>query len=412
MLLYHPVYLADRNEIAVCSKVPGDDPHCLSALSMAEKKWLWHRPLTAELDTIAVVGDGLLATFGEGTASVWDMARGRVLRTLSTEGVGRVRVSSAIWNKQDMKVFVLGTAPQAGESDRANIVLLYDTATWQLVSFQMHPLRSSPSACDLSASSDCCLVAVGYYDGLLVLWRFPSGERVAEWRSQLEAKEMTNRITGGLSADLGYTNNVTCVAFDRTGMWLAVGYNGGELEAYDVQSRKQRLYLRGHADAHVCDRRIEFLKWSEDGTQLTSAAQDGSIAQWDTECGTCIRRTRAPRLSDVTSIIEGPTNVLLEFGRPEGETFNTVIRARNVGETTEESDIKEWRSPARKTKTCATCYYYLPCSQSSFDPPGGMARWPEDQGICNLGQRQPFTTHPGMRLELVRASKKACTQFE
>jgi hypothetical protein len=61
---------------------------------------------------------------------------------------------------------------------------------------------------------------------------------------------------------------------------------------------------------------------------------------------------------------------------------------------------------------CSQCYYFLPCESLAAAPPPPMTRWPSGSGVCNLGQRKPFTMSPGMRLQLVGESDHACYDFE
>jgi hypothetical protein len=61
---------------------------------------------------------------------------------------------------------------------------------------------------------------------------------------------------------------------------------------------------------------------------------------------------------------------------------------------------------------CSDCYYFLNCRYLAADPPAPMTSWPPDFGACNLGQRKPFTMSPGKELHLVKASDRACYEFE
>lgn len=61
---------------------------------------------------------------------------------------------------------------------------------------------------------------------------------------------------------------------------------------------------------------------------------------------------------------------------------------------------------------CSDCYYFLHCENLAADPPRPMTCWPRQSGVCNVGQRKPFTMTPSKALCLVKESDAACYQFE
>jgi hypothetical protein len=62
--------------------------------------------------------------------------------------------------------------------------------------------------------------------------------------------------------------------------------------------------------------------------------------------------------------------------------------------------------------TCLNCYYFLSCANLAADPPTPMKQWPANAGVCNLGQRKPFTTSAGLPLYLVKEGDPACYEYE
>ena len=91
-------------------------------------------------------------------------------------------------------------------------------------------------------------------------------------------------------------NNISNVAINLTGEWLAFGATEfGQLLVWEWQSESYILKQQGHLDS------LNALTYSPDGTRIITAADDGKLKVWDVTSGFCIV-TFTEHTSGVTAV--------------------------------------------------------------------------------------------------------------
>jgi WD40 repeat protein/tRNA A-37 threonylcarbamoyl transferase component Bud32 len=196
---------------------------------------------------------GLLATASwDCTVKLWDVVRGREIRTLSghTDHVNRVAFSP------DGKF--LATASQD------ETVKIWDTATGTV-------LRT---------------IAFRGFPALFGLAFHPDGKRLAVTAPKGNAVTVLDVATGQtVRVFHGHRALVMNVAFSADGRFLAscdgdpAGGDPGELKVWELETGREVYSFRGHNDAIYC------VAFSPDGKRIVSAGQDNAVKVWDLETG-------------------------------------------------------------------------------------------------------------------------------
>jgi WD40 repeat protein len=201
---------------------------------------------------LALSPDGkTLASAGDfhGGVYVWDIARGRVLRTLLT-GDARVDYAHAAQFSRDGKQL----ASAGGDAVR-NAVVLWDTASGKL----LRQLELGPEmAKHLAFSADGRLLAAAAGSGVR-LWRTDTGEAVAECHD-------------------AHRSLIWALAVSPRGDQVASASFDGTVRLWEAATGKQRRVFRHGAAALA-------VTFSPDGRLLASSAQDSTVRLWNATTG-------------------------------------------------------------------------------------------------------------------------------
>jgi len=111
------------------------------------------------------------------------------------------------------------------------------------------------------------MIAAGYWDGAVVLWRG-------------DGREKPRGIVLGT-----HREPVTDLAFDSKDTSLASADSGGTIAIWDPEKRGARFRLTGHTQE------VTSLAFSPDGRMLASASRDGSVRLWDPRTGRQLAET-------------------------------------------------------------------------------------------------------------------------
>jgi WD40 repeat protein len=137
----------------------------------------------------------------------------------------------------------------------AEKLIVWNLADGSLVREVEHPALVS----SLAVSPDGTLAATGCWDGLVRVFRIPTGELVAA----LE----------------GHTHNVMSVAFHPGGRHLASGSRDHTVIVWDVERRGVKHRLRRHGNT------VAVVRYTPDGKRLVTGGLDKVIHVWDAETG-------------------------------------------------------------------------------------------------------------------------------
>ncbi len=107
----------------------------------------------------------------------------------------------------------------------------------------------------------------------------PDGQRIATLGPPPDGVKIWDGGTGRLTTSIGIDSGVAsrAVAFSPDGRRIAVASYGTAGRVYDIASKRQTLWLRGH-DANLVD-----VAFSPDGRRIASASADRTIKIWDAE---------------------------------------------------------------------------------------------------------------------------------
>jgi len=221
-------------------------------------------------------GDLLASASADGTIGVWDVATGKVLRTLT---------GHSDWVRS--VAFSPDGGLLASASDDATL-RLWDPRTGELVRTMtghtdwVHSVAFSP---------DGTLVASGSDDETVKLWDVETGEVI--------------------DTLLDHTDRVRSVAFSPDGRLLA---SGSDDETVDVWSIETGTLVRTFSDHDDSVRSVAF---SPDGTLLASGSQDETVKVWSVEAGTLVR-TLSDHTDVVRSVTFSPDGALIASASEDG----------------------------------------------------------------------------------------------
>lgn len=199
-----------------------------------------------------------------GTVKLWDMASGRVLRTLDghTDLVYKGVLSP------DEKV--------VASCSRDGKIKVWDLATGrELRTLIGHtgPVKA------VAFSPDGKLLASASNDGTLRLWDVLSG---------LEQRSFVH--TSSTEVD----NSVYAVVFISHGKIMAAGNGDGTISYWEVNSGKELRVLKGHTNLVFC------LALSADGRSLASGSYDHTVKLWDVATAKEIRTFADKKMTEVS----------------------------------------------------------------------------------------------------------------
>lgn len=199
-----------------------------------------------------------------GTVKLWDVASGRVLRTLD----GHTNVVYKGVLAPDEKV--IASCSLDGK------IKLWDLATGR----ELRTLTGHTDAVKAVAfSPDGKLLASVSNDGTLRLWDVLSG---------LEQRSFVHTRSPEVDS------SVYALVFISHGKIIAAGNGDGTISYWEVNSGKELRVLKGHTDLVFC------LALSADGRSLASGSYDHSVKLWDVATGKELRAFADKKMTDVS----------------------------------------------------------------------------------------------------------------
>ena len=199
-----------------------------------------------------------------GTVNLWDVAGGRLLRTLN----GHTDVVYKGVFSPDEKV--LASCSRDGK------IKLWDTATGRelrTLAGHTRPVKA------VAFSPNGKLLASVSNDGTLRLWDLASG---------LEQRSFVHTRSDAVD------NSVYSVLFISHGEMIVAGNGDGTISYWEVASGKERQILKGHTNGVFC------LALSSDGRRLASGSDDHTVKLWDVATGNEIRTFADKKMEGVS----------------------------------------------------------------------------------------------------------------
>ena len=271
----------------------------------------------------------------EGRPTVWDMADGRELFTLS----GHEGVTDGLAYSPDGKRLATG--------DSAGIVKIWDAATGQEVSTLehggwVHALAFSPNGKHLAAGGE---------DGRLVVWDIenggtllslptrsglydvvymPDGERLVSVHQEGLTMVWDAATGQELLALAGHLSTVISVSPNPDNVHIATSGYDSTVRIWDTRpGREVSTILAHHAPAYG-------LALSPDGTRLASAGADGAATLWDAASGLPLLSLFTDAGSDGwESIVFSPDGRRLAAGRVDGALIVGDVQTGQIDLTLE-----------------------------------------------------------------------------
>jgi WD40 repeat protein len=248
--------------------------------------------LRRHLATLHLDGSVLAVTFSpdgrylatasdDGTAALWDIARGRRLVTLRHN-----KAVEAVAFSPDGRYLATG-------SDDGTAVL------WDIVRDErLVTLRHEKEVEAVAFSPDGRYLATGSDDGTAVLWDKTNGKRLIILHHNKAVEAVTfspdgrylatacmdgtamlwERTSGECLVTLRHNKAVEAVAFGPDGRYLATGSDDGTAVLWDKTNGKRLVTLRHEEE-------VQGVAFSPDGSYLATACMDGTAMLWETSTG-------------------------------------------------------------------------------------------------------------------------------
>ncbi len=409
LVLDCPIYIREHQLLVAITQVPGMDTPCiLRAFSLPSGRVKWKVNLGSDraLDRLLAMPGGLVVGLGPIGLGVWDAGRGRsILKPQFRSHPNYNFSASAIAHGNDGRWFFAAYDVHDPQKETGTQhIVRFDSQTWAID--RQVKIRAPAAWLSCVAFPDGSTVAIGFEEGLVLLWDAIRNTK-RELRGGGASQEVTRGITARMSIDFGNTNDACQLALDSRAERLAIGYRSGCVEIWDLERLTLAQTLAPEPSEPAPEGEVVCLSWVAQDRRLVTAARSGTIMQWDPLTGECMSRTGPSASEFDLDMVFVSDSLLLEI--EDGDDFTATVRARDVGRP---GIFESSQHRSREAHTCRLCGYYQPCSSLAADPPPPMRSWPEDSGVCCVGQQFPFVLSPGMSLKLVQASREACDDFE
>ena len=230
---------------------------------------------TGDINSVTYSLDGkYLASGAYDGAKIWEVATGECIKTLSGH---EDRVNSVAYSPDGKYV-----ASFLGDG----IIKLWEVGTWTCVK----TLEASPGKSLCYSPDGAYLASVAADDGGIELWEVETGKCIKTFK--------------------GHTNWVISVAYSPDGKYVASGSLDATVKIWEVESGKCIKTLEGHTDL------IESISYSPSGKYLASGSWDKTVKIWEVESGKCIK-TLEGHTSFVYSVVFSPDGKYLASSSPD-----------------------------------------------------------------------------------------------
>ena len=219
--------------------------------------------------TYSLEGKYLASCSGDGTIKLWEVATGKCVKTFDGDRHWRTSVSFS----PDGKYLA---------SFLGNVIKLWEVGTWDCVK----TLETSAGVF-LDYSPDGTYLASGSSDGAITLWEVATGKCI--------------------KTSEGHTNDMTSVAYAPDGKYVASGSWDKTVKLWEVTTGKCIKTLEGHAYF------VYSVAFSPDGKYLASSSPDQTIKLWEVESGKCAK-TLGGHITFAMSITYSPDGKYLVSG--------------------------------------------------------------------------------------------------
>jgi WD40 repeat protein/serine/threonine protein kinase len=241
--------------------------------------------------SLAFSPDGTRLARCDGTATVWDVATGKVLCRLR-------RGYSVAFSPDGTRVATSESTVSGGLVGGSFDVTVWDVkSARELVTFRGHSARVTT----MHFSQDGTRLASGSFDKTVKVWDVASGK---------ELRTLQGHKSWALS-----------VAFSPDGTRLASGGYDQTVKVWDVASAKELRTFRGHNDW------VTTVAFSPDGARLASGSSDAKVMLWEVanhqEC-----RTLPGTSNGVTTVAFSPEGTRLASGSYKSVTLSEVASGK------------------------------------------------------------------------------------
>jgi WD40 repeat protein/predicted Ser/Thr protein kinase len=240
-------------------------------------------------------GSWLITGSVDGTAKLWDVAGGRVLRTMHVGG----RVRS------------VAVAPDGRST--AVVTEHGSLSVWSIpTGDKIVTLSSNGASTGVSFSPDGALIASASSDGTARIWNADTGELMTilkhpSWVQDVCFSPDSTRVATSCRDNIARLWDLTtrapalkipvlpstrewdfihswAVAIDPGGQILATGCHDGVIKLWSAATGELQESLGGHSS------RVRSLAFAPDGDRLASASDDGTVRIWDPATGVELTR--------------------------------------------------------------------------------------------------------------------------
>jgi len=193
-------------------------------------------------------GKQIISGSNDNTVKLWDVATGRIIRTLS----GHTHYVFSVAFSPDGRQILSGSWD--------NTIKLWDTATGR----------------EIRTFS-------GHTDGVRSVTFSPDGRQIISGSNDFTIK-LWDTVTGREIRSLsGHTNNVSSVAFSPDGKQIISGSSDRTVKLWDMATGQEVRTFSGHIEE------VSSVTFSPDGRQILSGSDDSTVKLWDTASGREIR---------------------------------------------------------------------------------------------------------------------------
>jgi WD40 repeat protein len=248
---------------------PGKSVHLLDATTLKERFALQDHD--DAVNSFAFSPDSLQVVTADGSARLWDVATGKLLRRLAGDKDHVIRFAAfspdgryLVTTSMDAKGRPTGPIAEGVDTEGRKVIepqSIYDVWLWDRKKGGKPRLLNGHGGTVSAAvfSPDSTRLATISYDRTIRLWDVAGGQ-------QLFLME-------------GHSQPASCVAFSPDGRRLITGSDDKSVRVWDSGNGAKQLVLKGHEGP------IRSVAFSPDGRLICTAASDSTLRLWEAATG-------------------------------------------------------------------------------------------------------------------------------